>query len=197
MQNKIFIYLLAIGIGLFGASCSGNDGATTQGIGDLDGFEITRISNSKYQKARLEKNGDGFAEEGYVLDGKRAGLWMTFQQDGRVKTIENYIEGNLDGIKLVLDGRGQIVNKEFVTGGKLHGDKAIYKYGRAQEVIPYVHGQVHGIVSRYYANGRVMERIGFVNGMQNGEYIHYNADEKIDMKYIYKDGEKVSGGMVE
>ena len=56
---------------------------------------------------------------------------------------------------------------------------------------------MHGKVIKYYSNGKVREEIDYQEGLQHGKYNHYNEDQKLDMQYEYKDGEKVSGGMVQ
>jgi len=37
----------------------------------------------------------------------------------------------------------------------------------------------------------------YKNGKQDGMYKYYDEDGKVVMEYVYKDGEKVSGGMKE
>ncbi len=136
-------------------------------------------------------------QEGFVLNGGKTGTWLTYHTDGRIKTVESYANNQLDGVQLELDQRGQVVKRAFYQAGLLHGASSTYKFGRPQEIIPYNMSIVDGTVKRYYVNGKLMEEIQFKNGKQDGYYRHYNEQEQMDLEYVYKNGEKVSGGMVD
>lgn len=179
-------------------ACGSNKNAEpSDGAGDWEGFEMTPVSGQAHTLARKINSVGDITEDGYVLDGKKNGMWLTYHPEGRIKTIENFIDGDVEGLALKFDKRGQISEKAFYANGKFNGEHTTYKFGRPLETIPYNHGEINGRVIRYYINGRMKEEIDFVNGVQHGYYNHYNADEKIDMRYEYSNGEKVSGGMVD
>jgi len=197
MKYKPVATFLILAATLFIASCGNNPPNKTSATGDWEGFEMSPVKGSENQHA-IKKNDDGgTAEEGFALNGNKNGTWITYHLEGRIKSVENFIDGRVEGLSLELDKRGQIIKKVYYVDGQFHGPNTTYKFGRPQETIPYNHGNVHGMVVRYYNNGRVMEEIDFVDGVQHGYYNHYNADEKLDMRYEYSKGEKVSGGMVD
>ena len=187
---------MVAGLCIIAQGCGETKAPVVEGTGDLTGYELTAISGSDLSRAVKNENG-AKAESGFVSNGLKQGTWLTYYQDGRVKTIDSYVDNKLEGVRIQLDQRSQVTTQEFYSNGNYHGEKTTYKFGRPQEIIPYSNGIIDGKVRRYYVNGKMMEEIEYKNGKQDGIYHHYNEQEQLDLKYEYKNGEKVSGGMVE
>jgi len=197
MNHKLYIPILFV-LAIFLTACSNEKQNPVMTEGDWEGFEMSTVMGSDLEHAVKKNHLDGMEEEGFLNNGIKTGTWLTYHPiDDRIKTIDNYINGHIEGLSLELDKRGQVIKKMFYKDGEFDGPHTTYKFGRPQETIPYSMGQVDGRVIRYYNNGRVMEEIEFKDGVQHGYYHHYNADEKLDMRYEYKNGEKISGGMVD
>ena len=185
-------------------ACSDSGQAPAVGAGDWSGFELADVTGSDLQQAR-KLDGQGMPdEEGYLLNGVKQGIWITYhplrtQDRGEraIKTIENYINGRVEGISLEFDQRGQITKKAFLKDDQYHGLFVNYKFGRPQDITPYKNGKLHGKAIKYYPSGKIREEIEYQDGMQHGFYNHYNEQSELDMRYEYRNGEKVSGGMVE
>ena len=45
--------------------------------------------------------------------------------------------------------------------------------------------------------GRLQKEINYKMGVQDGYFRYYNESGQINMEYLYKDGEKISGGIVD
>lgn len=190
-----FIVLLSISmLMLFAVGC-GEKGGDSAAPANLEGFEMVDIPGPLTKALRTGDVGNPL-EEGYLIDGKRNGIWITYHSDGRVNTIQHYADDKLHGMSLVIDGRGQITEKAHYEQNTYDGLKATYRFGRAQEEIPYKNGVIDGRVARYYNNGKLMEEIEYSQGVQDGIYRHYNDQGEMDLDYVYKDGDKVSGGIV-
>ena len=198
MKYKFYSPILVV-LGILIASCGGNTNQDKAFIAsDWEGFEMSDVAGSDLQHATKQNYLNEIEEEGFVLNGIKTGAWVTYHLvDGRIKTIENFVNGRVEGLSLELDKRGQVIKRTFYNDGEFDGPNTTYKFGRPQEKIPYSMGQVNGKVIRYYNNGRVMEEIEFKDGVQHGYYNHYNADQKLDMQYQYENGVKISGGMVD
>ena len=117
--------------------------------------------------------------------------------ESRIQNLETYQGGKLEGVALEFDRRGQIIKKAYYRNGELHGAYVTYKFGRPLEIIPYDNGVIDGKVVKYYQGGKVREEIEYKDGLQHGMYNHYNENQKLDMQYEYKNGEKISGGIIE
>jgi antitoxin component YwqK of YwqJK toxin-antitoxin module len=175
------------------ASCGKS--ATSAGEGDLLGYEIENIPGSTAQLA-IKREEDRKVQEGYVLNGKKHGMWIDYAVDGRISGIQHYIDGQLHGPSFTMDNRSQITSLASYKNNELDGVKANYKFGRPQEEIPYVQGKIHGVMKKYYSNNKLMEEAEYKNNVQDGFYRHYNEAGVMDLEYEYKNGEKVSGGIV-
>ena len=162
---------------------------------DLSSFELTQVPGSDFYQAIQSSNGVKI-QQGYVLNGKKNGIWMDYDADGKITLIQHFIDGQLNGPVLALDNRGQITALTEYTNGVYNGIRATYKFGRPQEEIPYVDGKIHGVMKKYYTNNKIMEEAGYKNNKQDGYYRHYNEEGVMDLEYVYKNGEKVSGGIV-
>lgn len=161
---------------------------------DLAGFELTPVAGSEFFLAT--KMADSIkVQEGYVLNGRKNGLWLDYAA-GNISLIQHFIEGKLNGPVLAMDARGQVTSRAEYRDGILNGLKATYKFGRPQEEIPYVNGKIEGVMKKYYTNNKLMEEAEYKNNVQDGYYRHYNEEGVIDLEYLYKNGEKVSGGIV-
>jgi antitoxin component YwqK of YwqJK toxin-antitoxin module len=61
-----------------------------------------------------------------------------------------------------------------------------------------VDGLLDGNYKKYYdGTDKVQQEMNYKNNKLDGDVIYYNEQGIATMKYIYKNGEKVSGGLVE
>ena len=203
MNNKFSIFLAFIAFTLI--SCGGKNSAPSVASGEWSGFQVEKISGSENEFLSRDDDNGFPAEGGYVLNGVKDGVWITYHSarnanvrgESRIKTLDTYQNGDLEGVSLEFDQRGQIIKKAYYRNGDLDGPQVSYKFGRPLEIIPYRNGIINGKVMKYYPGGKVREEIEYKDGVQHGTYNHYNEDQKLDMQYEYKNGEKVSGGIVE
>ena len=186
-------------------SCGEKQSTPTVASGDWSGFEVQEIKNAGKQFLASEDENGFPAEEGYIKDGVKDGVWLTYHKarnanvrgESRIKTLETYVSGQLEGVALEFDQRGQIIKKAYYRNGNLDGPFVTYKFGRPTEIIPYEDGVINGKVMKYYNGGKVREEIEYKDGVQDGIYNHYNENQQLDLQYEYKNGEKVSGGIIE
>ncbi len=185
-------------ISLFSAiiflGCGGGSGPAA----NLAGYETETIPGGDVIRAYKATGNGVLVEEGYVSNGKRNGIWITYHPEGdRIKTITSYSDGQLNGPYLELSNRGQIESKVNYKNGKYDGLFATYKFGRPTKEVYYKDNQLHGTTKEYFQKGTVQKEINFKNGKQDGLMRYYNEDGEVTVEYQYKNGEKVSGGIVE
>lgn len=204
MMIKALQYFALSSILIF-AACGEKSTTSPAGTQDWSGYEVSDISGLAEQRVRMVDDIGLLLEEGFILKGQKSGTWITYHNERgsslggerKIKTIENYFNGQVEGITLEFDKRGQIIKKEFYSNGQFDGPNVTYKFGRPLEYVPYTAGKIDGKVVKYYTSGKVREEINYKNGLQHGTYNHYNESQKLDMQYEYENGKKVSGGMVE
>lgn len=92
----------------------------------------------------------------YYVKGKQNGKWISFYDNGKMKSIENWKDGMLNGKYILYNERGKKVLETYYKDGIDNGKYAIY-----------------------YSNGkpRIMGQIK--NGVPVGKWKRYNAEGKL------------------
>lgn len=189
--SYLFIFILTI------VSCQ--QSVRTGGAAELEGYETSAVAGTMVTKA-IKKNGSGdIIEEGYVSDGKRNGVWITYydgDNKGRYKSVASYSDGLLNGPFLTFTNRGQIESEVQYANNMYNGRYAKYKFGRLEQEINYMENQLHGPSKEFDNKGNIKKEVNYSNGKQDGVMRYYNEEGEVTVEYVYKNGEKISGGMV-
>ena len=97
-----------------------------------------------------------------------SGQWVYFHKASKdTKTVENYVDGKLDGIR-----------KDYNRNGQL-AESAAYKKG-----------VLHGPYRKFSEKGAAMEEVEYVNGLIEGPAIYRDGTGQISSKGTYKAGRK-------
>ncbi|NNF33210.1 MAG: hypothetical protein HKN68_03830 [Saprospiraceae bacterium] len=198
MMN-IRLTLLSICCLMILGSCNSSQIKEVEGTGEYEGFVLSPIPNTDGYVAEKRDAGLNVIENGIIKDGMKDGPWMTYYTDerGHIKTLTNYIDGVKNGVSIEFNSRGQVEKREAFINNQLHGMVAVYKLGRPSTATEYKYGQFHGKHIEYYQAGGIQKLVEFKNGKQDGILRYFDEEGKITLEYEYKDGEKVSGGMIE
>ncbi len=192
MKSTLFVLATLV---LFACGGSGGGGGVTA---NLDGFDSESAGNGV--SVATKKDGSGnLIEKGYLANGAKSGMWMTYYTDkdaGRIRTIASYSNGVLNGPYLELSNRGQIETEVNYLNNKYHGTVTNYKFGRPTAVKNYKNGELDGVSIDYFSDGDIQKEINFKGGKQHGTMKWFNEDGQVTMEYEYKNGEKISGGIV-
>lgn len=195
---KFFSFALFVSLTLL--SCKDKDPLveTKSGTGDLEGFQIVALPNSQIQSATLDENGRRIIEGYLDANGKKTGQWVEYIPEGDIVLIENFVDGAREGMVLKFTNHGQIENKSYYKQGVLHGPWVQYKFGKVIEERNYDMGKLDGVVKMYAdRTWKLTQEIQYKQGKQHGYFRHYDDAGNVTLEYEYKDGEKVSGGIVE
>ncbi len=194
-MRNFSIPILALLFAFSLSNCT-SSGTSSGSAFDSAGYEVIDLGGGIEKLTK--KTADGtLVEEGFLYNGQKNGTWSTYHEDGeRVKLFTSYINGTLSGPSLEMSRRGQIDSKKSYGNNTLHGLSSTYKFGRAVTEIPYTLGKIDGKY-REYQDGNLHKEIDYADGKKNGKMLYYDADGKITVEYVYKNDEKVSGGMVE
>ena len=107
--------------------------------------------------------------EGKIVNKQFEGEWKYYHEDlPSVMTLENYVNGKLDGVR-----------------------KVNYKSGEITEETTYKDGIKNGAYKSYTENGTVIEESIYKNGNYEGLAIFRNVDNQVAAKGIFKNGKKV------
>lgn len=162
-------------------------------------FETTKIDGS--EALRVERKGPQgrVLEQGFVLNGLKQGTWTTYNIDSKApQTIISYIDGALNGPYIEMDDLGRFALIANYKANVLDGPYGKYKIGRPEVIANYVDGMLDGPMAEYnYRNNKIKQEVNYKMGKKHGAMRYFNDEGKITVEYIYKDDERVSGGIVE
>jgi len=146
----------------------------------------------------IQKDAGGMIKEsGIIRNGMKDGIYLTYNPEGKIKTLGSYVNGKLNGVYLEMSDREQVEMKAHYKNDQLHGQFAKYKYGRPTQELNYKNGVLDGPFSEWSDRGKLAKKGSFKNGKQDGVLQFFDEEENLMMEYNYKDGEKVSGGIVD
>ena len=180
------------------ASCGNNVGSSGSAFSE-EGYELSNVPGANIQKA-IKKNVDGIVvEEGYLSNGIQTGSWITYHPDNQLpKSMVNYANGMRNGLYLEFNDRGQIELRASYKNNQLHGAWGKYRFGRPTNTAFYDEGELDGVYKEYnMRDGKLIKEISYKSGKYDGPYKFYNDKGEVTLSYEYKNGEKVSGGIIQ
>ena len=167
--------------------------------GDLAGYTLESIPGSDFERA-YKIEGKRIVEEGQVWNGKKNGTWVTYHNNPRnfPKVVITYVDGKRSGPYMEFNPFGQFLMVAHYQDDQLNGRMAKYDFTRIKEEIHYKDGEMDGLYTLYYDNSDQVQRTAeFKDGKENGWIRYYNEEGKLTMEYEYRNGEKISGGIVD
>ena len=192
MRNLLLLFIF---LAIF--SACGKETAMPDAF-NLDGFELSAIPGSEMQRAiKLNEKGK-ILEEGTVLNGKKNGTWVIYQKERDVpRSIGNYVNGVLNGPYFEYAQFGHLELICNYTNNVLDGRFSRLRNFRKTEEGAYLDGKLEGNFKKYYEGKEVLQQeLNYKQDKLDGDNIYFNEKGDITMKYTYKNGEKVSGGIV-
>lgn len=126
---------------------------------------------------------------GYLLNGKREGMWRNYTQRGVPDSYEEYKADVRNGFTVNFADNGTIENEQTYRNGNLHGLRISYLYGSTLKTKEnFRNGVLEGERISNYENGNPQEISFYKNGNREGKTIWYTSDNKPTIEYTYKSG---------
>lgn len=166
---------------------------------NLVGYEIIDLEGVDGSMA-LKRNAQGtIIEQGIIKNGMKDGLWINYHDDENnlPSRIMSFANGIQNGPDISLSNRGQIEEMSHYLNNKFHGRYGKYKFGRPSITTEYANGEFDGVHKEYFNTGKLQKLIEFKDGKQDGKLEYYDEEGNVTLQYTYKNGEKISGGIVE
>lgn len=106
--------------------------------------------------------------EGKSINKLNEGIWKYYHFESKeIMTLENYINGKLEGTRIVF-----------------------FKSGKIAEECNYKNGKKDGVYNKYIENGKIIETAIYKNNEYDGLAIYRDIDNNIMSKGVYKNGKK-------
>jgi antitoxin component YwqK of YwqJK toxin-antitoxin module len=190
--------LLVLAVILTFAACNSSNVKTAAGEMDLTGFETSKLSGTDLLYVFKKDENGNMLEEGFVKNGQKNGQWIMYDPiKGHMNSISAYTDGILNGYSFKISDRGYLDEQIAYKNNVLDGKYFKFRYGKPKFESYYIEGKLNGLQKEFYDNGKIQQETGFKDGVQDGVYNYYSDDGIMRMSYIYKNGEKVSGGIIE
>lgn len=119
--------------------------------------------------------------EGMVVNKKYHGEWRYFHKESTVlMTLENYKDGNLEGVRKVYYKDGTLAEETHYKNGLKDGPCKLYNNaGKLIEDSNYLKGELHGPASFFDQNGLIASKGNYKNGKSVGVWTYYQGGKKI------------------
>lgn len=195
-------YILLLISLLFLIACGSNESATigqTEGNDlDLSIYDVRDVPGTNWkQVSRNHANGDVY-EKGYIENGKKTGSWVMYYPDnGYIQSITHYKNGVLMGPYIEFDERGRFTKQIEYENNLISGLYGEYTNGRPDRKIQYYNGKINGWVREYDKRSNLIKEAYYRDNELDGKVSHFNEDGKLILEYVYENGKKISGGVVE
>ncbi len=191
---KTILLMIATVLVLWG--CTGSSGGVAL---TADGFEVQNVSGSSTQRVVKRDENGNILEVGYLRDGVQEGMWKTYYPEKNLpKTITHFVNGNVHGIYLEFNDRGQIELRASYQDNKLDGPWGKFRFGRPTHLAHYKNGQYDGVYQEFnIRDGKIMKEIHYKGGQYHGSFKYFNEVGEVTLEYEYANGEKVGGGEID
>ncbi|MEL7123246.1 MAG: hypothetical protein AAFO07_27605 [Bacteroidota bacterium] len=166
---------------------------------DPNSFTIESVPGSDYEMATRRDSMGVLLEMGYLKDNTRHGVWSSYHPNGLPKKVASYINGVFNGIYQEFNERGQLILMAHYKNNLLDGPWGKYNFGRPEMTANYVGGQLNGVYREYDPTrlNVMLKEIEYKNGVYDGKYRFFNSEGVMTVEYVYRNGNKISGGIVE
>lgn len=199
MKNSLYVFLI---VSVF--ACQSPDPGPVEGAAapavSTDGYELEPVAGTDLVSATKYEADGKLLEKGFFLNDQLEGTWSYYEHPTKEypKRMANYHQGILQGPYLEFTEQGNIILKAYYQNNQLHGPWGAYKFGRPLKTANYVHGILDGVYREYTNNtGKLQKEIQYKNGKEHGTYRFFNDDGEVTLEYVYENGEKISGGIIE
>lgn len=134
---------------------------------DKDGKRTGKWVFTGKDKPNSGVSPNGKAEEGYFNKGRKEGVWIKYQADGKTPLLKgNYINNRPEG--------------EY---------KRFYKNGKVKEFGAFGKEHYKGELTRYHSNGKVAYTGSYNNdGKESGSIKYYYENGNVELEYTAKNG---------
>jgi len=125
----------------------------------------------------------------YNRDGRPDGLWQWFFASGEIRIEENYFDGYFDGYMVEYDDDGKILTEgEYIEG--YEEGFWYYELGESREEGYYSGGYRNGLWKSFYSDGELSFEGEFIDDNPNGKHTYYWDNGKIKDQGRYIMGKK-------
>lgn len=178
-----------------GSNIAGNTSAA-----GLEGdYQYEDVPASDATIAKLYSAEGVLQELGTVRNGMKNGTWTYYGAEGEFpQKVISFVDDQYSGAYMEFNDRGQAELLATYKNNKLHGPWGKFRFGRPEMTANYKDGELDGVMREYdFRNGKLKKEASYKGGQLDGLVRDYDEEGQIMVEYMYRDGEKISGGPIE
>lgn len=143
---------------------------------------------SKYETGEKQE------EYQYTGDSLKHGFYKRYSQGGILLEEANYVEGKLDGERILYNNKGIKEVSEIYKSDVLNGPlKEFHENGKLKLLGTYTDNVLAGKVNVFYPTGKLKEEVLFVNNIEEGPFKEFHENGKIKWEGTYRNGDNEFG----
>ncbi len=159
-------------------------------------FIITSCSDDKIVVSYYDS---GALMEQYAInsDSIKSGFFVRFSENGDTLERSNYLNGKLDGTRvLYYDGNKPEIREKYVNDSLDGSYQVFYEDGQLKLLMHYRNNVLNDIVTKYYPSGAVLEEVTYENNKEEGPFIEYYENGQKKWEGTYTNGDNEIGLLV-
>jgi antitoxin component YwqK of YwqJK toxin-antitoxin module len=140
------------------------------------------------------ETGEKFEEYQYTGDSLKHGFYKRYSQGGILLEEANYVEGKLEGERILYNAKGAKEISEIYLNNALNGPiKEFHENGKIRMTGVYKDNVLSGTVNVYYPSGSIREEVQFENNAEEGPFKEYHENGNIKWEGTYRNGDNEFG----
>jgi len=140
------------------------------------------------------ESGEKQEEYQYTGDSLKHGFYKRYSQGGILLEEANYLEGKLNGERLIYNAKGEKEISEIYENDILNGPlKEFHGNGKMKMLGKYTDNVLSGTVSVFYPSGKLKEEVQFADNVEEGPFKEFHENGKLKWEGTYRNGDNEFG----
>jgi len=138
--------------------------------------------------------GEKQEEYQYTGDSLKHGFYKRYSQGGILLEEANYLEGKLDGERIIYNAKGQKEISEIYVNDVLNGPfKEFHPNGKIRLLGTYSDNVLAGKVNVFYVSGKLKEEVQFADNVEEGPFKEFHENGNLKWEGTYRNGDNEFG----
>jgi len=128
-------------------------------------------------------------------DSIKHGKYIAYHEDGSVFEESTYVDGHVHGVRMMYyEGDKKIKTLENYDNGEMKGLFEEYHLnGQVSFSGMFVEGSMEGVFKKYSESGQLIEEVTFADSEENGPFKEYHLNGQLAAEGAYKHGDNEDG----
>ncbi len=150
-----------------------------------------RPSGEVYAKLYYFGRGQVMMAEGRYLDQKKDSVWRSYDEVGKLKGVDTYVNDKRNGRSVIYHPNGAVSEETTYVDDERHGTwKQFYPSGTLMASGTFENGERVGEYLKNYPNGNMWVKGQYINGFKESTWLYGNEDGSLGQMVVYRRGKE-------